>query len=58
MSNKIIKAKIRLLKDFCILRDEHESTVRAKLETFQSEIALDNFMHDILVGKHTLSEVL
>lgn len=60
-----VEKKISLLYDFCILHkrryakpDEREEAVKALLRSYGSPIAMDNAVHDILVGKSKLDETL
>lgn len=61
MSKKdYIQSKIRLLRDFCILRrnDARTVIVRKILAAKQSEIQIDQFLHDIIRGNKTLDEAI
>ena len=59
-----VEKKIRLLYDFCILtkkkqkRDVREKSLRALLLNCANKISIGNIIHDILVGKITLNELL
>ena len=60
-----VEKKVSLLYDFCILHkrkyakpDERESAVKEMLRSYGSQIAMDNAVHDILVGKAKLDETL
>lgn len=60
-----VEKKVSLLYDFCILRrrkfkkpDEREEAVREMFRAYGSPIAMDNAVHDILVGKHNLDAAL
>lgn len=55
-----IQSKIRLLRDFCILRrnDAREAVVRKILEARETEIQIDQFLHDILRGNKTLDQAI
>lgn len=63
MSEQIDK-KIHLLYDFCILTmhknkaDAREWRVRELFESCKTETQLDNLVHDIITGRHTLNELL
>ena len=55
-----IQSKIRLLRDFCILRrnDAREAIVRKILAAKQNEIQIDQFLHDILRGNKTIDQAI
>lgn len=55
-----IQSKIRLLRDFCILRknDAREVVVHKILEARQNEIQIDQFLHDIIRGNKTLDQAI
>ena len=60
-----VEKKISLLYDFCILvhkkataHDAREEMVRQILQKCQSAISIDGVVHDLLVGKITLNELL
>ena len=55
-----IQLKIRLLRDFCILRrnDAREKIVRKILAAKKNEIQIDQFLHDILRGNKTLDQAI
>ena len=55
-----IQSKIRLLRDFCILRrnDAKEVVVRKILEARETEIQIDQFLHDIVRGNKTLDQAI
>lgn len=55
-----IQSKIRLLRDFCILRrnDVRTVIVRKILSAKQNETQIDRFLHDILRGNKTLDEAI
>lgn len=61
MSKKdYIQSKIRLLRDFCILRrnDTRTVIVRKILASKKNEIQIDQFLHDILRGNKTLDQAI
>lgn len=60
MSKKYIQSKIYLLRNFCILskNDKREPIVREVLAQKQNEIQVENFLHDILMGRTTLDQAL
>jgi hypothetical protein len=55
-----IQSKIRLLRNFCILKrnDAREAMVRKILEARENEIQIDQFLHDILRGEKTIDEAI
>ena len=60
-----VEKKVSLLYDFCILHkrkykkpDEREAAVRELLRSYNSEVLMDNAVHDILVGKSKLDDAL
>jgi hypothetical protein len=57
----IIDAKIELLRDLCILTrnaKKQEAAVRAILERCQSEVRIEQKLHDLLCGNETLKEFI
>lgn len=60
MSKKYIQSKIYLLRNFCILskNDKREPIVKKVLAAKQNEIQVENFLHDILMGRKTLDQAL
>lgn len=58
-----VDKKVSLLYDLCILsrrtnKAEYEQAVRQLLSSYQTERQMDNAVHDIIVGKCTLEDVL
>ena len=59
-----VDKKVSLLYDMCILTkrkkdaDNREQCVRQLLSSYQSERQMDNAVHDIVVGKTTLNDIL
>jgi hypothetical protein len=60
MSEKYIKSKIYLLRNFCIItkKDARIPLIKKVLAAKQNEIQVENFLHDILVGRKTLDQAL
>lgn len=60
MSKKYIQSKIYLLRNFCIIgkNDPREPIVKQVLAAKQNEIQVENFLHDILMGRKTLDQAL
>ena len=61
---EIINEKVELLYDFCILRhgrgkeDSREDAVRKLLTKCGTEIRMETVLHDVLVGRISLTELL
>lgn len=59
-----IDKKVSLLYDLCMLYkrrngvDKREQAVRELLASYQSEMQMDNAVHDIVVGNYTLNDLL
>lgn len=59
-----IDKKVSLLYDMCMLvkdeknPDEREEAVRKLLASYGNEIRIDNAVRDVIVGNHTLNELL
>ena len=60
-----VDKKVSLLYDFCILHrrkykkaDEREDAVRKMLYSYGTPIAMDNAVHDILVGKKNINDAI
>ena len=59
-----VDKKVSLLYDMCILikrrkdTDSREQAVRELLSSYSSERQMDNAVHDIVVGKCTINEML
>ena len=55
-----IQLKIRLLRDFCILRrnDAREAIVHKILAAKTNEIQIDQFLHDVIRGTQTLDQAI
>lgn len=60
MSKKYIQSKIYLLCNFCIIgkNDPRIPVIKRVLAAKQNEIQVENFLHDILVGRKTLDQAL
>ena len=65
MMTEIINEKVDLLYDFCILRhrrgnkeDARENAVRQMLKKCGTETRMQIALHDVLMDKITLSELL
>jgi hypothetical protein len=60
MSKKYIQSKISLLRNFCILtrNDTRTPVVKKVLASKQNEIQVENFLHDIIMGRKTLDQAL
>ena len=60
MSKKYIQSKISLLRNFCIIskNDARIPIVKKVLASKQNEIQVENFLHDILMGRKTLDQAL
>ena len=57
----IIREKIRLLKDFCILarrHDDNEERVIDMLKMCSTERDIERTLHDVLTGEETLEHLL
>lgn len=57
----IIREKVSLLKDFCILsrkKDPREKAVKTALKQCGSEFRMEQMLHDVLVGRTTIDAVL
>lgn len=58
---EIIREKIALLEDFCILRkhnDNRRRLVRKALKECGSEIKMEQMLHDVIMGNTTLDKML
>lgn len=59
-----IDKKVSLLYDMCILikrrnaTDDREEAIRQLLSSYQNERQIDNAVHDLVVGKCTLDQML
>lgn len=57
----IIRQKIELLEDFCIIKRSHDSRrklVRQALRECGTEIRMEQMLHDVLMGHTTIETVL
>ena len=57
----IIREKINLLKDFCIIsrkHDENEERIRDMLKMCTTERDIERTLHDLLTGEETLEHLL
>lgn len=63
-TEELINEKIELLYDFCILRyrrrkpDARENAVRELLEECGTESRMQNALHDVILERITLTELL
>lgn len=58
---EIIKEKIGLLEDFCIISKYHDprkKLVRKALKECGTEIKMEQMLHDVLMGNTTIDTVL
>jgi hypothetical protein len=58
---EIIREKVSLLRDFCILKgnkDPRTAAVKEALKQCGTELRMQNMLHDVLVGRTTLDEML
>jgi hypothetical protein len=59
-----VDKKVSLLYDMCILmktrktKDEREQAVRQMLASYESETKLDNAVHDVIMRKYTINDLL
>lgn len=59
-----VDKKVSLLYDLCILcrrgryADSREKAVKQLLASYQSEVQMDNAVHNIIVGDDTLNDLL
>jgi hypothetical protein len=59
-----VDKKVSLLYDLCKLQmrgrksDDREDAVKHLLASYQSEVLMDNAIHDVVVGKYTLNDLL
>ena len=67
MLKEIIDEKVQLLYDFCILthhgksgkgKDKREKSVRAMLAECGTERKMTVALHDVLMGRETINQVL
>ena len=58
---KIIREKIALLEDFCIIErshDERRKLVRKALRQCGTELRMEQMLHDVIMGTTTIETVL
>lgn len=59
-----VDKKVSLLYDLCILckrgryADNREEAVKKLLSSYESEVQIDNAVHNIIVGDYTLNDLL
>lgn len=59
-NTRYVDTKLEILYDMCILpkSKRKREVVRQWLLSYPTEISIDNAVHDIIVGNHTLTDAL